>query len=361
MPQSSSRNIEKYNDFSHVYIPEIDKFIKEYFSGKKSGADYEFIRELYSCIEEFCLRPGKRVRPLLFLISYLGYIRGIKNKVDIIRIAAVIEMLHAFLLIQDDIIDRSPLRRGEKTMHMLCHEYFVKQTRNKNIGNDIALILADVLFANLLEIIGNTGINSREKNDFLLLFSRTYELTAWGQILDSINTMPESIDVESNDPMRICILKTAHYTILSPMLMGLVLSGRKDKREEKALSNFAIPLGLAFQIKDDILGVFGSKYTTGKPSDSDITEGKFTLLVQKAASNLKTGERNKFIKLFIKEKKTSREIGLIRNILEDSGALEYSYGRIRELSGISREQLKSLRIRSEEKIILSGLIDSIAE
>lgn len=361
MQETLSRNLERFTEFSNRFIPEIDKFISEFIAGKTASAEYDFIRELYPLIEEFCLRPGKRIRPLIFLLSYLGYERGKNNNEDIIKIAAVIEMLHAYLLVQDDIIDRSPLRRGEKTLHVLCQDYFVKKTRNRNIGNDIALILADVLFANLIEIIGSTGIKSSIKNDFLLLFSKTYELTAWGQILDIMNTMPVCIDIDSQDPMHVSLLKTAHYTVLSPMVMGLVLSGRKDQDEEKALSDFAIPLGVAFQIKDDVLGVFGDRYSTGKPSDSDIIEGKFTLLVQKAVSNLNIAQRKEFVSIFLKEKKTQRDIKMIRDILDKSGALEYSYNRIDELADASRQGLNALKIRREEKAMLSGLIDSIAE
>ncbi len=362
MSKSISQNDKNpLNKFSKKYIPEIDLLIKEFLEKKRRNIRYQFPKEFYLLLENFCLRKGKRIRPLLVLISYLGYKNDKKNLKEIIKIAAVMEMMHSFLLIQDDIIDRSLTRRGEKTLHVLCQEHHKDRTNNKNIGNDIALILADVLLFNAIEIISDVKIDLKIKNEFLKLFAETYELTAWGQILDSLNSLTLKLDIDSSDPMQISILKTAYYTISSPLLIGYRLTGRRDKKIETGIRDFAIPLGLAFQIRDDILGVFGKKEETGKPSDSDILEGKHTLLIQNTIKNLNRKERVEFTQKFTKEKKTKKDVASIKSLIKKSGALKKSNEKIKELTNTSRKNLLKLKIKKEEEMILSSLIDSIAE
>ncbi|MDY6969526.1 MAG: polyprenyl synthetase family protein [Spirochaetota bacterium] len=349
-----------FNDFSKKYIPMIDQSIKDFFKNKKDNAEYPFIKDFYCDLEEFCLRKGKRLRPLVLLIAYQSYYRGEGITPDIIKLASILEIMHSMLLVQDDIIDKSKLRRGKKTLHIILFERYRDNTRNKNIGKDVALVLSDVLFANAIEIIADIKTDPRVKNEFLYYFAKTYELTAWGQILDSINSLPVEIDTESDAPMQISALKTAHYTILGPMLMGFILSGREDENEKKKISDFSLPLGLAFQVRDDILGVFGSEKKTGKTSDSDIIEGKLTLLIQNSLKNKRKREREKFLSIFSKGRKTKGEIDEIRNLIVKNGSLKKSKDMLFDLIEESREKLLKLNIGEKEKKIISGLIDLIS-
>ncbi|MDY6932895.1 MAG: polyprenyl synthetase family protein [Spirochaetota bacterium] len=350
-----------FKDFSNTYIPMIDQSIKDFFRKKRENAEFEFIENLYSDLEEYCIRKGKRVRPLLLLLSYLGYSRRKDNLDAIIRIASILEMMHSFLLIQDDIIDNSLIRRGSDALHVVSYDRYCDITWNSNIGRDVAIVMGDILFSNALEIIGELRINPRIKDEFIKLFAKTYELTACGQILDSLHSLPVRIDINSPAPMQISALKTAHYTILSPMLMGFLLSRSKEDGEGERIREFSIPLGLAFQVRDDILGVFGSIEDTGKSLNSDIEEGKLTLLIQNTARNLKGGERDEFLSLFTKKKKTKREIDSIKCMIRRSGALSISEKKLGELIDTTRETLLSLRMKREEKDILSGFIDLITK
>ncbi len=359
LPQiKHSRN---FNEISRALISEIDKFIYDFFNDKIKNSELSFSRELYQLISDYCLRKGKRVRPVILTVSYVGYKKTDKNLDEIIKIAAAIEMMHSFLLVQDDIIDKSELRRGEKTLHLLCGERFTGRTKNPGIGSDIALILTDVLFSCAIEIISKAKIKQKVKDKFLLQFASTYEHTAWGQILDSLNSLPVKIDADSSHPAEISVLKTAYYTVYGPMLMGYRLSGKDNPGTEKMIKAFSVPLGLAFQIRDDILGIFGRKEETGKPSDSDIREAKYTLLVQYTIKNLPERERAGFIKIFTKTKKSQKDLSYIRNMIRKSGALEKSHEKIKNLTDAARKNLQSLNIRKKEMIILSGLIDLIGE
>ena len=159
--KNESIPFKEFEKFSEYYIPEIDSFINSYFKQKSDKKTYVFMKEMYSDLNDYCRRKGKRIRPLILIIAYNGYRKGKKNRKEIIKLAAVVEIMHSFLLIQDDVIDRSLIRRGEKSLHVLCREKYSSITHNKNIGNDVALIQADVLFACAVDIICNSKNTQR--------------------------------------------------------------------------------------------------------------------------------------------------------------------------------------------------------
>jgi geranylgeranyl diphosphate synthase type I len=346
--------------FSKKYIPRIDASMRGFFKEKILDAKLPIIREMYALMSEYCLREGKRVRPLVMLLACFGYGKE-KNADDVMPIAAVLEMMHSFLLIQDDIIDRSDLRRGGPSLHLLCGRRYGGGSHNRNIGSDVALILADVLFAGALKMVGESNVPYRARERFMKIFSDTYEITAWGQILDILNSRSKKIASPGETALQIATMKTAYYTVYYPMLMGYALAGKNSGRERRLIGDFSLPLGLAFQIRDDILGVFGKEKATGKPSDSDIHEGKVTLLVDGVLERLDRRERGRFISLFTKSKKGKREIEKIRSIIEESGSLAAAKLRHRELVDISRRRLSRLSIGDQYRSVLGGLVELIAE
>ncbi len=361
MASKHSNFRECFGNFSQGFLPRIDSFIKNYYDEKISSSQDDYARELYGVIAEYCLRDGKRIRPLLLLASYIGYRRFFKKTDEVLKLAAVVELMHSFLLIQDDIIDRSETRRGGKSLHILLGEKYGHLTHNPNIGPDIAIVLADIIFSNAMEIIYSVRIDLKVKNRFLEIFSKTYEKTAWGQILDSLNSMVKTMERGNSAPMKIGLMKTAWYTIVYPMMMGYVLSGGKSNRELRAIEEFAIPLGEAFQIRDDILGVFGKEESTGKPGDSDILEGKFTMLIYYALEILGEGDGVAFSNLLLKKNKSAGDVSEVRNMLERSGALKKAMDRHGALIEEAREKLKNLAISRETGNILTGILESLGE
>ncbi|MCL1834110.1 MAG: polyprenyl synthetase family protein, partial [Leptospirales bacterium] len=352
---------EILKDFSGEMVPEIDAFINEFFDKKISIADLGFIKEILRFIKEYCLRDGKRIRPLLLLNSYIGYKSGIKKRDEIIKLGAVIEMMHSLLLIQDDIIDRSEMRRGAKALHIQLGERYSPFTNNRLIGQDIASVTADILFSLSIEIISESKIRYYIKDRFLKIFSKTYEKTAWGQILDSLNTMPKNIDPQSDMPLHVSIMKTAYYTMVYPLTMGYILSGGNNKNEIANIESFAIPLGIAFQARDDLLGIFGIEKDTGKPNDSDILEGKITLPVHNTMRKLSGPEREKFIKLFLKIEKSKKDVDLIRKSIRSCGALDETIKFHRKLIDDSYNLLDNLAMKRYNKDVMRGIIESVED
>lgn len=357
--QYSGRDV--FRHFSAEYVPQIDSIITGLFEQRIVSSDAGFMKEMYAAVSEFCLRDGKRIRPLLLLNSYKGYKRRPGGKEGILSLASAVELMHSFLLVQDDIIDRSELRRGKKSLHILMGDMYGKQSLNPAIGTDIASVLADVIFSCAVELISKADVRPAYKNSFLQVFSKTYEMTAWGQILDSLCTMPASIDPVSDAPMRISLMKTAYYTMVYPMIMGYVLSGGRNEREKKRIEDFGIPLGVAFQVRDDLLGVFGVEGDTGKPNDSDIREGKFTLLVQNAVASLQGSERAEFTGRFLKADKSEGDVEYVRSMIIDSGAMDDTISRHRELIDEARFKLDDLALTGRSRDVLCGVIESVED
>lgn len=350
-----------FDEFSKVYSPKIDLSIEKYLEAKKKSAPYEHAADIYGLFREFCLRGGKRVRPLLLLNAYLGYARGPRRTAAVVRLAAVLEIIHAMFLVQDDVIDRSPVRRGGRTLHRVFRERYGRFTANANIGNDIAVVTADVLFAGALDVLAGTAMDLRVKNEFLRMLGMTIESTAWGQILDVMNTRSLDADVKEETALTISTLKTAYYTVYYPMLMGHALAGGGTRSEGKKIRDFALPLGLAFQLRDDILGVFGTAGDTGKSVDSDLGEGKLTFLIQNTLQALGPRGRRRFQAVLRKERKNSREIAFLRRTIRECNALLRTGQKFKELTGLSRERMKLLGMRPRALGVLSGVIDLIEE
>jgi len=349
-----------FSVFARDNIPEIDSVIRGFYDMKVRQAQWPFMKDMYADLAAYCLREGKRIRPLLLLLACDGYGKGRGARDEMIRIAASLEMMHSFLLIQDDIIDRAVMRRNEKAFHVVTGEKYGALTCNDRLGTDVALVLADVLFANALEIVASADICNRARKRFLGIFSGTYEMTAWGQVLDSLNTMPKKISITENIPLRISTLKTAYYTIYYPLLMGYVLSTPGGEREQDALREFALPLGLSFQIRDDILGVFGDEKETGKSTDSDLLEGKITLLIQYTLETLKGKARSDFMDLVLKTGKTKKDVKIMRTTIRESGSLEKTTMQQSRFLEEARGKLDGLTLNKKYRHILAGLIDMLS-
>ena len=357
MAKQISKN--PFAGFGARHVPIIDRVIRNHFDAKVR-ASRGLLRTINSDLREYCLRDGKRVRPLLLLLGYRGYCRGGARTGEMAKIAASLELMHSFLLIQDDIIDRSDLRRGKKTLHVIAGDRFSSYTHNSRVGSDAALVMADMLMTGSLEIIAGARIDHGVKNRFLRLFAETYERTAYGQILDILHSLPKKFDNPSI-PWEIGVTKTAYYTMVFPLLMGHLLAGGTGKKEEKRIRDFALPLGLAFQVRDDMLGVFGRDEKTGKPSSSDLREGKLTFLASDTLEKLTASRRRRFMKLLGAAEKSPADLREMRLLMLEASAPARSYELLVGLAAESREKIRHLGMNAAARSALGGLVDMVGE
>jgi geranylgeranyl diphosphate synthase type I len=342
-----------FNRFSRDYLPLVDDELSSIFDERIKDADPDFEGKIYRELKEYCLRPGKRIRPLLLLLACRGYGREpgtMKGP------AAALELMHDMLLVQDDIMDRAEIRRGGPALHVSAGDTWRGLTRSGTIGRDVAIVYADILFSMALELAGKAEVSRRVFGDFLAIFSRTYERTALGQILDTLYSRSHEPEIVDQDiPGRIIRDKTAYYTIYYPLLMGYVLAGGDSDREKKMIEECALPLGVAFQLRDDILGIFGGSGETGKADDSDLREEKMTFIVSRTLDKLGEPDRERFVRLFTGEEKTGEQIEELRHLIKGSGALDLARKEWHDHLGKAREGIARLGCGEEEKGVLLDL------
>ncbi|MEF3692500.1 MAG: polyprenyl synthetase family protein [Candidatus Moraniibacteriota bacterium] len=349
---------EELKNFRDRVDPELEFFFDRIIADSKKN---NFITtDALKQVKKITLSGGKRLRPALMYWGYRGV--GGESEKEIIKTSISIELIHIFLLIHDDIIDNDKTRHGEKTIHTLYDQKGKKlchgERDSRHFGNSIAIVVGDIIGA-----LGNRVLFQSNFPPELVIqaLSRLQDIVARvavGEAQDVFiehrrrSTEPEVLDMYKN--------KTAKYTIEGPLHLGAILAGA-DEKVLRAISKFSVPIGIAFQIQDDILGVFGNERKIGKPVGSDIREGKQTLLVVRALEK-GTGEQKKIIrKLLGKKNITLKEIELFKKVIRETSALEYSQDLARKLIGEGKEALKGLSFKKEAKDFLSGVADYMME
>ncbi|MDK2886270.1 MAG: geranylgeranyl diphosphate synthase, type [Thermosipho sp. (in: thermotogales)] len=337
-----------FKEFKNFHLEKINSKIQQIFDEQLSDVDKEF-EYLISEAKSFTLRPGKRIRPLLFILGFEAYKeKSVISNEDLYLIAASLEIMHAFLLIHDDIMDRATLRRGKPTLHVILNEKYSKIVNNEKIGEDLSIILGDLLMFYVLKTLSKIKIPNLSQ--FLDSFSECYIKTAYGQLLDSLNSSRKEYP-SKNTSFKIAELKTAYYSFYFPFYLGYLISNSNKKGEEEKIKNAFIPAGIAFQIRDDIVSTFDEK--SGKTLTSDLQEGKFTSLID--LGNF--GED--FYNLLKKKNKSDEELNILLDNIKSSGVLEKAIEKMNVLFEKSIANIDSLSISDEHKFLLKDFIKSL--
>lgn len=336
-------------------IFKIKKRIEKELRNYAAGIDKIYsLNKLSPClsknIKEFILRGGKRIRPILFCIGYLGFSK--KNPSGLYRGALSLELLHDFLLVHDDIIDKSSLRRGRPSMHALLKQAFCQNKNAKFSGQDLAIVTGDIIYAMALDIFLSIQENPLRKEAALKKFISAALHTAGGEFIELILGNKPIEKVSLADIYKIYDYKTANYTFASPLAIGATLAGAKIN-QIKQISSYGMLLGRAFQIKDDIIGTFGKESQTGKSNITDIKEAKRTLLICYAFK-----QANKKNRLMIKkllEAKNIKKSGItaIRSIIIESGARAFAQNQIKFLCSQAINQISGLKMKEACKQALN--------
>jgi geranylgeranyl diphosphate synthase, type I len=223
-------------------------------------------------LTEFVTRGGKRLRPAFCAYGYLGA-GGHPDHPAWLDAAAGLELLHAFALLHDDVIDGSESRRGRPALHRElegAHRDGGWRGEPRRFGEGMAVLVGDLAFACADRLFSGMRADVRRIWDELRI-----ELVM-GQYLDVAGAARGGVD--PSRARRIARFKSGAYTVERPLHLGAALAGWLPELAE-SYSAFGRPLGEAFQLRDDLLGVFGDTSTTGKPVGDDLREGKPTLLL----------------------------------------------------------------------------------
>lgn len=307
-------------------------------------------------IREFLLRKGKRIRPCLFVIGYLSFSK--KTPPGLYRSAVSLELLHDFMLVHDDIIDKSDIRRGKPSMHAMLNNFLSRYRKIKFSGQDLTIVIGDVIYALALDAFLAIKEDPRRKEEALKKLIAAALATGSGEFIELLYAATAIERIKKADIYKIYDLKTANYTFASPLAIGATLAGA-DKRELFRLFNCGIYIGRAFQIRDDIIGMFNKEKETGKSNLSDLREAKKTLLVWYAYRNAGRKERIAVRRLLSGNNAGQKELLRMRRILLGCGALDFCRGQIINSLDKAESLLKGSRMDQRYKKLLLGYFQRI--
>ena len=309
------------------------------------------------------LSGGKRFRALFCYWGWLSVHQTDTDRVDtalpsaneslnaVVAVASALEIFHAAALVHDDIIDNSDTRRGAPSAHRrfeALHHDEGWTGSSEGYGTGAALLLGDLLLGWSDELLdeGLEFVGRRERRAARLEFNRMRTEVTAGQYLDILEerawvAQPESELLSRAE--RVIVYKSAKYSVESPLALGATLAGASPTQLE-SLREFGLPLGIAYQLRDDILGVFGDSLLTGKPSGDDLREGKRTVLIALARRELPLGSRRLLDELLGDRELSDSQIATLQQTIRESGAVETVERMIsgnveRALSAIGRSSL----------------------
>jgi len=339
----------------------IREFFEEYLKSETISCEtqglenekFNFIAQFYSDLKDYLSFGGKRLRPISLVMMYKG-LKGSSN--EIYKVAISVELLHNASLIHDDIIDHDTIRRGQPSFHAFYADWFEKNLKFTD-QNDFGLAMG-ILGGNLLIDLGQEAILKSNFNLNEKIKAVSYYLKAFKELIDGVvfESYLQSLPldrVSENDYLTMISGKTAALFQKSLLIGALMVD--KTEKYKKEISNFGMLLGQAFQIRDDILGTFGDPKETGKSTESDIREGKKTLLTI-------YGNENSLIQeLYGKKDLTKTEIQSVKRILKEMGALERAKEKALNLSEGAKDVLTKIKLNEESMNFFMELVQFVQE
>jgi geranylgeranyl diphosphate synthase type I len=296
---------------------------------------------------------GKRFRAAFCWWGHLA-IAEPSDHVALLRACASLELLHASALVHDDYMDASDVRRGRPATHRAfeaLHRENGWSASAVQYGAAAAILLGDLLLSGADELLRTSGLPPDRVLDALGYFDLTRTEVVTGQFLDVSAQARASSDVDV--AMRVVRYKSAKYSIERPLHIGAALAGGAPPVLDQ-LSRFGLPLGEAFQLRDDLLGVFGDPEVTGKPAGDDLVEGKRTVLIALALDALGPAERD-HLDNSLGKPLTESEVAELRGLITTSGAHEQVEQVISSLTARALESLDRAEIRDDARVVLREL------
>lgn len=339
----------------------VDAAISEFFETSITHATQidSSYRQLWETMYGLIRSGGKRLRPRMTLLAYEAF--GGTETERIIPVATAQELLHFSLLIHDDIIDRDIVRYGTPNVtgrYIKRYSSFIQDEKDTiHYANAAALLGGDLMLAAAHEMIATSELAAEQKSIASRLLARSIFEVAGGELLDTESSF---VPYTTGDAFKIARYKTAGYSFIGPLVTGASLAGG-DKNQIAALRVYGNSLGIAYQLVDDVLGVFGDELSTGKSSSSDITEGKRTFMVEYALDHLSEADKARFMEGFGNLDAGQQAIQAVRDLLVTSGALAEVKRVIGKYSDEARAAITFLKLSKPHETAFNELITSVTE
>jgi geranylgeranyl diphosphate synthase type I len=313
-------------------------------SVREHGAD---VVAMVDAVRDLCMRGGKRTRPALLVVGY----RASSTTATLepaLDAGVAIELLHAYFLIHDDWMDRDVVRRGGPAVHALLGKRF----RSQRLGDMSAILAGDFAAALATEAIARVEMPASRMARVIACFAQMQSDAVLGQQLD---VLAKPKDVE-----RAYELKTGSYTVRGPLRLGALLAGAAP-RLLTALDRFALPVGVAYQLRDDLLSAFGDPKHTGKPFGSDLRSGKRTVLLLEALKRARGRDHRVLSGVVGNARASDDQIGQAVEVIARSGARAAVEARIDELVKSALVALRAGRLTPEGTALLEGAARALTQ
>jgi geranylgeranyl diphosphate synthase, type I len=319
----------------------VERTLTEYLSAKQStmASLTQELADALDSLVEFILRGGKRIRPTF---AWWGW-RGAGGEPDarpVLHAVSGLELIQACALVHDDLMDDSAVRRGSPTVHVT----FEALHRSKGwlgpadrFGMAAAILLGDIALAWADDMFYGSGLTPNRLAAASEPWQAMRSEMLAGQYLDILTQVKGDESAEA--ALRVARMKTAAYTVERPLQMGAALAGADPELIEQ-LREFGADIGVAFQLRDDLLGVFGDTDVTGKPAGDDLREGKRTLLVAVGLQRASAAGQA-VLRDVLGRDLTPLDVTRAREVLLESGAVDEVERRIETLTSSAMQALAS--------------------
>lgn len=305
-----------------------------------------------TALDEFINDGGKRFRPLF---AYLGYLAGGNTpQAAALRACTSLELVHVCALIHDDVMDGSDTRRNKPAIHRRFENYHLENKLRGNaekFGQSAAILLGDLALVWSDRLLSESGISQLEYLNSQKIFNEMRDELMAGQYLDVLEGALATTSVERS--LKVARFKSGKYSIERPLHFGAALGGNNELFE--IFSRYGLPLGEAFQLRDDVLGVFGDPHVTGKPSGDDLREGKRTVLIAMAMEGLSPIEQEKLDTGLCNPDVTEDQIQEMQSLIKSSGAPERVEKLITELTDNAISALRTPEIDTKIAAALENM------
>ncbi|XVQ13684.1 polyprenyl synthetase family protein [Spirillospora sp. CA-255316] len=300
------------------------------------------------------LAGGKRLRPAF---CYWGWAAagGKEPRDGVVTAAASLELLQASALIHDDVMDSSDTRRGQPSVHRRFQAMATEAGWSgpaAPFGEGTAILLGDLCLAWSSEMYETSGVAPERIGPGRAVYDLMRTEVMCGQYLDLLEGVRGTGTAET--ALRVVEFKSAKYTIERPLHLGATLAGASPEIVE-ALRSYGRPLGIAFQLRDDVLGVFGDPVETGKPAGDDLREGKRTVLVAQTLERADAAQAAVVERLLGDPDLDRDGVDELRAIIEGTGGLAACEAMIERYAAQAAEALAAAPISGEARIALEEL------
>lgn len=333
----------------------IDSFMKT--NAEAAAKISPYYEQLWLEAARLITSGGKRFRPTFTVMAYQVF--GGTNVQGMIPVAASQELLHLSLLVHDDIIDRDFIRYGVDNVtgrYKKSHYLLVENEADRlHYAQSAAILAGDLLLSGSYQLMLEADVDPVVLTTIQRLHGVSVFDVAGGELLDTESAfrLPGMINAKA-----VAQYKTASYTFIGPSLIGATLAGASDEQKE-LIREYARNLGVAYQLRDDVIGIFGDEEKIGKTTTGDIREGKYTFMVEQFYVSASSSDKIIFDTFFGDKEVTYEGVGIVKDLLVTNGALQKTENAIAEYSAAAANALRQLGF--DDTSDLSVMIETVTK